>query len=386
MDKKILIVTTISGFVPQFEMNNVKILQSMGYEVHYAANYKTPVYGKDNHRLDGTGIIQHQIDFVRTPFSIKNIVAYKQLKRLVKEETYQLVHCHTPMAGVITRLLAKSNKIKCVVYTTHGFHFYKGAPFINWIVYYPIERWLAKYTDTLITINREDYERAKKFKVRNRGNVEKIPGPGIDITHLQQNNFSRAEKRNELQIKRDAFVLVSIGELNGNKNQQIVIKALAQMKRKDIVYLICGDGKNFKKIEKLIKNLNMQKYVKLLGYQKDIRKILITADCFILSSKREGISIATLEAMAFGLPVIASDNRGTREYMEQNKTGYIYKINDITTLKKSIEYLYMNKEKRIKMGEYNKNIVKNYQTDKVEKKMLQIYTSLLGYGRDIRNE
>ena len=165
--KRALIITTVSGFVPQFEMNNVKILQNLGYEVHYAANYYMPVYTDNNERLEGTGIIQHQIDFVRSPYNIgKNIKALNQLVSLMREIKFHLVHCHTPMGGVLGRIAAHKTNTKPVIYTAHGFHFYKGAPVWNWLFFYPVERFLAKWTDCLITINKEDYARAKKFNTR----------------------------------------------------------------------------------------------------------------------------------------------------------------------------------------------------------------------------
>ncbi|MBO5278732.1 MAG: glycosyltransferase, partial [Lachnospiraceae bacterium] len=161
--KRVLIVTTVSGFVPQFEMNNVRILQEMGYEVHYASNFKNPHYGKDNHRLEGTGVVCHQVDFVRSPFRfIQNMRAYAQLRKLMRENQFQMVHCHTPMGGVLARLAARKYRRTGtkVLYTAHGFHFYKGAPVFNWLFYYPVEWLLARWTDVLITINEEDYQRA----------------------------------------------------------------------------------------------------------------------------------------------------------------------------------------------------------------------------------
>ena len=124
--KKALLVTTVSGFVPQFEMNNVRLLQNMGFEVHYASNYNTPSYGTDNHRLDGTGIIRHQIDFVRSPFKPENITVFRQLKAVMEQEQFQLVHCHTPMGGVMARLAAHATHTGPVIYTAHGFHFSKA--------------------------------------------------------------------------------------------------------------------------------------------------------------------------------------------------------------------------------------------------------------------
>ena len=197
--KKALLVTTVSGFVPQFEMNNVHILQSMGFEVHYASNYNTPSYGTDNHRLDGTGIIRHQIDFIRSPFKPANLKVYRQLCTLMEQESFQLVHCHTPMGGVMARLAAHATHTGPVIYTAHGFHFFKGAKPVNWLCYYPMERFLSRYTDQQICINYEDYERAKKaFHARY---TDYIPGVGIDpsrIPHLTEEDIKK--KKAELGL------------------------------------------------------------------------------------------------------------------------------------------------------------------------------------------
>ena len=177
MPRKALLVTHVSGFVPQFEMNNVRILQRLGYEVHYASNFHTPSYGTDNHRLDGTGIICHQIDFVRSPFDKRNFQVYRQMVELMRREDFSLVHCHTPMGGVMARLAAHVTGTGPVIYTAHGFHFFKGASWKNWLFYYPMEKFLSRYTDQQICINREDYELAKrKFHAKY---VDYVPGVGI---------------------------------------------------------------------------------------------------------------------------------------------------------------------------------------------------------------
>lgn len=206
MTKKALLVTRVSGFVPQFEMNDVKILQKMGYEVHYASDFKIIVYGMDNERLQGTGIVCHDIGFCRSPFSRKVVSSYRELKKIMLEEQFDLIHCHMPVTGVVTRLAAEAVRKKTkrdvpVLYTAHGFHFFRGAPLINWLYYIP-ERWLARYTDRLITINKEDYQRASGFPVR--GKVEKIPGVGVDYCSKEleeeERKSIRKRKREELGI------------------------------------------------------------------------------------------------------------------------------------------------------------------------------------------
>ena len=313
--KRALIITTVSGFVPQFEMSNVKILQNLGYEVHYAANYHMPVYTDNNERLEGTGIIQHQIDFVRSPYNIgKNMKALDQLVSLMREIKFHLVHCHTPMGGVLGRIAAHKTNTKPVIYTAHGFHFYKGAPVWNWLFFYPVERSLAHWTDCLITINKEDYRRAKKFKVRK--SVKYIPGVGIDIKKYQNINIDKKEMRTKLGIPENAFVLISIGELTKRKNHQVVIEALKSHKIDNIYYLICGSGSLQTALENKIKAGELDHRVFLLGYRTDIPELLKCSDCFIFPSIQEGLSIALLEALAMQLPIVCLNIRGNTDYME----------------------------------------------------------------------
>lgn len=373
--KKALIVTTVSGFVPQFEMNNVKILQNLGYEVHYASNYNNPHYGCDNKRLDGTNIIKHQIDFIRTPFNlIKNRKAYRQLKKVVEQEKPKLIHCHTPMGGVLARLVgAKYRKhgLK-VIYTAHGFHFYKGAPIINWLLYYPIERMLAHITDVLITINKEDYKIAKKFR---SGALEYVPGVGIDIEAHQRMECDQEKIRHKLGISSKDIVILSVGELSKRKNHQVVIKAIAKCKEENqnMKYLIAGEGKERNHLEKLIKRNQLESVVKLLGFQKDIKDILCITDYFIFPSLQEGLPVALLEAVALGIPCIASNIRGNRELLfnihnsvlaksDKDYVAYIKKIlNNPKITHESCEHI-------------NQTIYNNYSLQNVGNKMREIYT------------
>ena len=239
--KKVLIATHVSGFVPQFEMNHVRILQSLGYEVHYASNFNNIGYGNDNSRLDGTGIVCHQVDFSRSPFDWKqHKVALRQLNELFQRESFSLLHCHTPVGSVLSRMAAMSYRKRGlkVIYTAHGFHFYKGAPLKYWILFYPVERILAGITDVLITINEEDFERAKKFCRHKKTKVEHIPGVGIDTAYWRGEDLQPSEReeireriRKELHIKAEETALLSVGELIPRKNHEEVIRALAEKKK-----------------------------------------------------------------------------------------------------------------------------------------------------------
>ncbi len=161
--------------------------------------------------------------FQRSPLNKDNCLAYKNIKDLINAEKYDLIHSHTPVASACIRLACRKIENVKVFYTAHGFHFFKGASLINWLIYYPIERWLSLYTDVLITINKEDYDRAKKLLKADR--VEYVPGVGLNIKKFSKVIVDKSLKRREIEVPNDAFVVISVGELNRNKNHEIIIKA-----------------------------------------------------------------------------------------------------------------------------------------------------------------
>ena len=374
--KKALLVTHVSGFVPQFEMNNVRILKEMGYEVHYASNFYHPSYGHDNSRLDGTGIICHQIDFERSPYDYRNFKAYRQLKQLMTEENFDLLHCHTPVGGVLARLAAHATHTGSVIYTAHGFHFFKGAPLFNWLLYYPVEWWLSRYTDVQITINDEDYLRTRKFHAKR---VERIHGVGIDLDDAGET--VREKKRKELNIESEKILVITAGELNKNKNQKMVIEAMKCLKgivKQDIIYLVCGEGNCLEFLKRKAAEYGMEGQIRFLGYRNDLREILSAADIFLMPSYREGLPTVVMEAMNAKLPVIGTDIRGNRELIEHGKTGYLVKVNDAGKMAEYLTILAENEELRTQMGKKAKCKVCLFGKNQVEREMRELYSSLKG--------
>jgi glycosyltransferase involved in cell wall biosynthesis len=371
--KKALIVTTVSGFVPQFEMKNVQILQSMGYEVHYATNYHIPVYTDNNDRLIGTNIVQHQIDFVRSPFQIlRNHRAYNQLCKLMNLVRFDLVHCHTPMGSVIARLAAiHANKMP-IIYTAHGFHFFKGAPILNWFLFYPVERALTRHTDCLITMNQEDYVRAKGFSMCNHKEVYKINGIGIPVKEYLSND-------NKVELKADdhPFTLVTVGELTKRKNQVVLLEAVAQLKEPLVKVIICGTGTKLNELKNRARELGIQSQVEFRGYCIDIMRHLREADCFVFPSLQEGLPVALMEAMAAGLPIICSNIRGNKDLVQDGVGGYLVGPRDVQAYVEAIMKLKKSKELRINMGKINQINVEQYDDGVVEEQMKKIYEKTL---------
>ncbi|MHA6481488.1 glycosyltransferase family 4 protein [Paenibacillus sp. strain BS8-2] len=363
--RKVLIVSTVSRQFYLFEKVNIEILTKLGFSVHAAANFSD-----SSERLDELKIIRHHIDFERSPFSIKNIKAYIQIKKLMREEEFYAVHCHSPMGGVVSRLAAKAVGVSKVFYTAHGFHFYKGAPFLNWLLYYPVEKWLSQYTDLIITINNEDFITAKRFKA---ASVKRVPGIGVNISEYKESNLNKELKLLQLNIPTGKFILMSVGELNQNKNHEIIIRALAEIKNSNIHYIICGQGQRFKFLEELSEKLNVQEQVHLLGYRNDINEIIQIADVFVFPSYREGLSVALMEAMAAKLPIICSKIRGNVDLVSNGEGGLLIEPNNIKGFKDAILSLYSNSEFKNRMKEVNYKNSYKYSKEIIKGLMYEIY-------------
>lgn len=354
--------------------------------MHYAANMEEQSYEFDAEEVAKLGIVLHHINIERSPYVFThNTRAFLQLVKIVRQNDIKLVHCHTPVGGVLGRLVGiwcRKNNVK-VIYTAHGFHFYQGAPLKNNTLYYIVEKFFARFTDVLIVINDEDYISAKGLRLRRGGRVCKIPGVGLDVEKFQPLTADeRQAKRKELGIGEDEYFLVSVGELNENKNHMVVLRALSRMKQdkhrlNNIKYGICGSGFYKDNMPVWIKQLQLEDTVELFGYRHDVAEIVGCADAFIFPSIREGLGMAALEALAMGIPVIASDNRGTREYMQHKNNGYVCHCHDIDGFVKGIEYIHdLNEYDRERTRSCCRQSVRSFDKRRTNKIMERIYERL----------
>ena len=366
--KNALFVATVGTFL-DFERNDIKILQSLDYEVHIAANLRLSEY--DN--FQAKGIIRHHIDFVRSPYSLSNVEAYKELKKLFTENHFDLVHCHTPMGGILGRLAAKKYRKAGtkVFYTAHGFHFFKGAPLINWLLYYPVEWLFAHWTDVLITINKEDFARAQKRMHARK--VEYIPGVGVDTKRFSNNTADRLGKCRDLGISPDTFILLSVGELQERKNHKVVLDALAEMQNPNITYLLAGEGELKAGYQRIIDDNHLSDTAKLLGFRSDVDDLCKIADCFVHPSIREGLGIAPLEAMACGLPLISAKINGLLDYTEDGKTGFCVNPRSVEEMKNAIQKMMDDEQFRKQCGKHNIDVANRFSMEASEKAMRRIY-------------
>lgn len=366
---KILYVTTIGGTMGFFN-SFIKQLLNEGHTVDIATNENRSSV-PDCYREWGCKV--YQIDTSRSPLSTGNLKAIKQLKTLVAKEKYDIVHCHTPVAAMCTRLACrKARKTGTrVIYTAHGFHFYKGAPLKNWLLYYPVEKICAYFTDVLITINKEDHALAqKKMKAKQ---VEYVPGVGIDITKFGQATVDKIAKRKELGIPEDATLLLSVGELNGNKNHETVIRAIKDL---DVYYIIAGKGGLQEHLQGVIDELGMTDRVKLLGYRRDVAELYQAADVYVLPSIREGLNVSVMEAMASGLPCVIGKIRGNVDLIEDGKGGFLCEPTDTDGWTENIRLLSENKELCRQMQSFNSEKIVEFGSSAVEKCMREIYQDI----------
>ncbi|RWS41905.1 glycosyltransferase family 1 protein [Bacillus mycoides] len=380
VSKKVLFCATVDYHFKAFHLPYLKWFADQGWEVHVAANgnihlpYVTQKYN---------------IPIQRSPLSIQNLHAYKKLKSIIHQNKYKIIHCHTPMGGVIARLAARKARREGtkVIYTAHGFHFCKGSPFINWLLYYPIERSLATTTDCLITINQEDYNLAVKHRFQAK-DIKLVHGVGVDIERFTPvTETEKQELKLQFGYNPQDFVMFYAAEFNKNKNQSFLIRVLAQLKNEipHAKLLLAGEGPLKEECKKIATQLGVSNMVHFLGYRNDIASLLQMCDLAVASSYREGLPVNIMEAMACGLPVVATDNRGHRELIINNKNGWIVDRDDINAMADRIKGISINPKVLDQMGEYGCTIIKNqYSVNEVLKEKQEIYTTFMGEMEELR--
>ncbi|MFI8706587.1 glycosyltransferase family 4 protein [Bacillus sp. NPDC077411] len=372
MPKKVLFCATVDYHFKAFHLPYMEWFAEQGWEVHVAAsgNMHLPYVHK-----------KYDIPIQRSPFKKQNFQAYKKLTSIINKNKYSIIHCHTPMGGVLARLAARKARRQGtkVIYTAHGFHFCKGAPLINWLAYYPIERGLASYTDCLITINTEDYNLAAKHRFKAKC-IEHVHGIGVDT---EQFKLVKEEDKRDLKMKfgykPDDFLMFYAAEFNKNKNQQFLLRSLALLKDEapNAKLLLAGKGPLMEDCKSLAIELGIADMVHFLGYRTDIASLVPMCDIAVASSLREGLPVNIMEAMACGLPVVATDNRGHRELIKDTINGYLVSPKEEELFATRILECIQSRTLREKIGIENVNRVKKYSIAQVGAELNNIYTQYM---------
>lgn len=371
--KKILITSTDMMMI-QFLVPHVRNLSEHGFRVEIACSEVGGWMDDVRSALSDTVAAIHTVRLERSPASFRNLSGYWDMRRLLEENRYDIIWTNEPVMSVVTRLAArKARKTGTkVVYMCHGFHFFKGASKKNWLIFYPVERLMAHFCDRIVTINREDEARAKTFHV---SRVEYIHGIGVNTERLRKIG-EHSNIRTELHLTEEDFLVLSVGELNENKNHQVIIHALARLRDDGIHYVICGKGKLLERLQTLARDMNLETNVHFLGYRKDVADICLQADVFAFPTRREGLGLAALEAMYCGLPVIASNTRGIRDYMVDGKSGFLRDSEDAAGFADAIRILKEDTALRKRCGAYNMETVKAFCLEPVKDEVLALFTNI----------
>lgn len=371
---KILLVATVQSHICQFHRPLVQMLHDHGYEVHVAA--RDNLAEKNGLKLDFADRV-FDVPFERSPFNKRNLTAYKQLKKIIDAGNYNAVHTNTPVGGIVGRLAArKARKSGCkVIYTAHGFHFFKGGPIKSWLIYYPIERFMCRYTNLLITINNEDYALAKThFKVQ----TAHIHGIGANSGKYRAvSDDAHIALKKQLGYEGTSLLLCT-GELNANKNQVTAIRAMPDVVKNvpNAKLLLAGNGPLASQLEDEVKRLGMTDFIELLGYKTNLQEYVNAADLIVSCSRREGLPVNIIEGMLCEKAVVASINRGHKELVEDGVTGYLLPPDDPQKFSEKIAALLADSKVAHEMGRAGKEKAAAYTDKAVYRELEQIYRSI----------
>lgn len=377
---KRILLTCTDLMTIQFMVPHIRYLAENGFSVDLACS----VVGdrlEDVKNAVGNVANIHTLRLVRSPFSPVNLKGYGDLKKVLAENEYDIIWTNEPVMGVMTRLAARKVRKKGtkVLYMAHGFHFFKGAPLLNWLMWAPTEIIMSRFNDILVTINWEDYNWAKKHT--HTPVIKHIDGIGVDFSD-RESVISREEKRTQLGIAPDDILVLSVGELQKRKNHRVIIEAIANLKNDKIKYIICGQGVLENQLKALAAKNNLQNQVFFPGYRQDIPEIMSACDIFAHPSVREGLGLASLEAMASGLPLITSNVQGVPDYVENGVTGYMCAPKDIESFTRNLNTLVSDKALREKIGETNTDFVQKYRVEVIEPVIRDILNEALSTEKE----
>ena len=379
--KRALVLASVASMIDLFNKDNLIILENLGAKIDVAANFKEgSITSQERVNIYYKELENRDIDVIEFPcprsiFRIRDIIrSYKLIKNKINECHYQIVHCHSPIGGVIARLACRVARKKGtkVVYTAHGFHFFKGASLLNWVIFYPIEKLCSRITDILITINQEDYKRALSWKTCR---VELVSGIGVHTEEFRNEDVDRVKLRNELGFTDNDFVFMSTGQISVRKNHEVIIRALAEIKNPKIKYLIVGFGELEEKHKALVKELGIEERVVFAGYRGDVKRLLHAVDAYAFPSLQEGLPVALMEAMSVGLPIVCSKIRGNVDLIENGKGGFLYDCHDIKGFADGMQMIMSGMG--VEMGKINIETMRRFDVETVNSQMRNLYRELL---------
>jgi glycosyltransferase involved in cell wall biosynthesis len=374
--QRVLFVATVDSHIWNFHIPHMQLLRDMGYEVEVAAG---PSGFAD--AIMKEGFVVHEIPFSRSPLNGRNWLAYQQLTRLIRERQYTMVHVHTPVAGFIGRAAARRAGVPHVMYTAHGFHFHSHGKWLSNHLYYALERTAAQWTDTLITINREDFAVASRDFARGRTTVVYVPGVGTDSSRfVPATALQREQERGSLTLREDAFVIAWVAEFIKRKRPDDAVAAVRELASTTPTQLVMlGKGQLLDKIQKSVLQDGMQEVTAFRGRVPNVPDYLAASDVLLSTAGQEGLPVNVMEAMSAGLPVVAYNIRGCNDLVVDGQTGFLVPFGDVKALAEKLLWLAQYPEERHRLGEAGrKRIEEEFSLEVVLPQLKVIYQNELG--------
>lgn len=369
--KKALLLAPMSSVHERFNIANISALKKLNAEIHIVANFELSEHDRQYQKeMNDEGIFTHQMPFVRGSL-LKNLKLIPNIKELLKSQKFDMVHCHTETGGILTRLSMSADRNAKYVFTPHGMSFYKGSSFKSQLIYYPVEKWICSKMSANLAMNSEEFDVLEHW---NKSTAKFIHGVGLDLSKIQNVDVNIEEKRKEFNIPSNAKVILSVGELNGNKNHEVVLKAISELSNKDnVYYIICGEGEKREELKSLANELNINEKLILTGYRHDVKEFYKIADVFAFPSFHEGLPVSVMEAMAASLPIVCSKIRGNVDLINDCEGGFLLEPTDVNGFKNAIEKLLKDSELRTSMSNINCERVKKFSIENVENEIEDIY-------------
>lgn len=368
MKKLILVANVSKEHIRKFYIPFIKLLQENDWQVDVACRMDEPVPEADH---------AYDLPCDRNPFRGGIAKSVKILKGILRENDYDLLVCSTVVGSIVARLAAaafRNNGLK-VIYMCHGLHFFPGASISRWVMGYPVEKILASKTDVIIITNKADLDTAKKYL--NIPVIEKSHSMGVNLQRFRDAALSgneRVERREALGIAPDDFVLTYVAEIIANKNQRMLLDAF-EIVRKTVPnakLMLIGPEHDGGALRKLAQSRGVQDEVLFLGWRSDVPTLLHLADIYVASSKSEGLGLNLIEAMACNLPVVATQNRGHAESIDQGKNGFLVEVNDSQTMAEHVLRLWGDEVLRKTITAQAQQDIEKFGTEEAIKELVDM--------------
>ena len=366
--RKVLFTATIDKHILRFHLPYLEWFKQQGFEVHVAAKGNEDIPFCD---------VRHTISVERTPFSFNNIKAIRELKAITKKHQFDLVHCHTAMASVVTRLACLETRKRGtkLLYTAHGFHFFKGGSLKNWLLYYPVEKLLSRYTDAIITINQEDFKLISDKGFKTKGHLLES-GMGVSTQRFYPvDTATKMELRSKKGYASDAFILIYVAEFIHRKNHQFILDEVEGLAKEihGLKIIFAGRGQLLEKMKAYAITKKIDDLVDFLGFRMDVNELMNLADLGISASRQEGLGLNLAEELFCGLPVVATNDRGHREIIKDGYNGFMFEQDNVQIFQQQILQLYNDEHLYKKMSVNATKATERFSLLKAKTALTEIY-------------